>query len=146
MDTHDSNPTPTPDQARRIELLLHQLEALREALPGVLFHHEEYNGNGYPDGLVGENIPMDGRILAVCDAFDAMTSNRPYRDGMPFEKAIEILEDGAGTQWDPRLIEAFVANIDAINKIRVEHRPREQATRIAPVDGIAMIDPLPISV
>jgi HD-GYP domain-containing protein (c-di-GMP phosphodiesterase class II) len=125
--------------------ILHELEALREVLPGVLFHHEHFNGNGYPDGLVGENIPLDGRILAVCDAFDAMTSNRPYREGMPVEKAVEILQSGAGSHWDPRLIEVFVANIDAINKIRIEHHPREQATRIAPVNGQATIDPLPAS-
>ena len=69
--------------------ILHELDALRDVLPGVLYHHEHYDGNGYPDGLVGENIPIDGRILAVCDAFDAMTSDRPYRNGMPVEKALD---------------------------------------------------------
>lgn len=109
--------------------ILHELEALRDVLPGVLYHHEHYNGGGYPDGLVGENIPLDGRILAVCDAFDAMTSDRPYREGMPVEKAVQILCDGAGTHWDPKLIEVFVEQIDAIDQIRRNHRPRQQATR-----------------
>jgi HD-GYP domain-containing protein (c-di-GMP phosphodiesterase class II) len=126
--------------------ILHELEALRAVLPGVLYHHEHFNGNGYPDGLAGENIPLDGRILAVCDAFDAMTSDRPYRAGMPVEKAVEIIRRGAGSHWDPRLIEVFVANIDAIDKIRIEHQPRQQATRIPPVDGQATIDPMPTSV
>ncbi|MGB7342796.1 MAG: HD-GYP domain-containing protein, partial [Pirellulaceae bacterium] len=69
--------------------ILHDLEALQDVLPGVLYHHEHYNGKGYPDGLAGENIPIDGRIRAVCDAFDAMTSDRPYRKGMSTEKASE---------------------------------------------------------
>lgn len=125
--------------------ILHQLEALRDVLPGVLYHHEHFDGNGYPDGLAGENIPLDGRILAVCDAFDAMTSDRPYRDGMPVEKALKILQGGAGSHWDPKLIEAFVANADAIDKIRIEHRPREQALRSTAADGKPMIDPEPAS-
>jgi len=115
--------------------ILHELDALRDVLPGVLYHHEHYDGNGYPDGLVGENIPLDGRILAVCDAFDAMTSDRPYRDGMPIEKAAEILKGGSGRFWDPQLIEAFIAHLDEINQIRLQHRPREQATRRTSQDG-----------
>ncbi|NND99721.1 MAG: HD-GYP domain-containing protein [Pirellulaceae bacterium] len=119
--------------------ILQELEALQGVLPGVLYHHEHYNGKGYPDGLVGENIPIDGRILAVCDAFDAMTSDRPYRKGMPIEKAAEILRGGAGEYWDPNLIEVFLANIDQIDEIRLNHEPREQAMRPAPVDGIPAI-------
>lgn len=116
--------------------ILHGLDALQEILPGVLYHHEHFNGKGYPDGLVGENIPIDGRILAVCDAFDAMTSDRPYRKGMEIQKACEILSGGAGKYWDPKLIDAFLTNVDQFDQIRINHEPRAQATRQAPVDGV----------
>jgi response regulator RpfG family c-di-GMP phosphodiesterase len=87
--------------------ILNDLDQLRYVLPGVVHHHERIDGGGYPDGLAGDEIPLDGRILAVADAYDAMTSNRPYRDGMPVEKAFAILNEGAGTQWDAQLIAAF---------------------------------------
>lgn len=119
--------------------ILHELEALRDVLPGVLYHHEHYNGKGYPDGLAGDKIPLDGRILAVCDAFDAMTSDRPYRKGMPIEKAVEILGGGAGESWDPMLIETFCENIAAIKEIKQRHRPRQQASRPLPIDGQPLI-------
>ncbi len=109
--------------------ILHELEALRDVLPGVLYHHEHFDGTGYPDGLAAEAIPLDGRILAVCDAFDAMTSDRPYRAGMPIEKAIQILIDGSGSIWDPQIINVFIDRIDEINQIRREHRPRKQPQR-----------------
>jgi HD-GYP domain-containing protein (c-di-GMP phosphodiesterase class II) len=120
--------------------ILHELDALRDILPGVLYHHEHYDGNGYPDGLVGENIPIDGRILAVCDAFDAMTSDRPYRNGMPVEKALTILQEGSGKFWDPVLIDAFSKHIDQIEEIRIAHKPRQPASRPAPINGIPVFD------
>jgi HD-GYP domain-containing protein (c-di-GMP phosphodiesterase class II) len=120
--------------------ILHELDALRDVLPGVLYHHEHYDGNGYPDGLIGENIPIDGRILAVCDAFDAMTSDRPYRNGMPVEKALSILREGRGKFWDPVLIDAFANNIDQIEQIRISHKPRQPASRPAPIDGVPIFD------
>lgn len=83
-------------------------DALAHLLPGVRSHHERYDGRGYPDGLAGEAIPLDGRILAVADAFDAMTSDRPYRRGMPVARALAILEAGAGVQWDPKFVRIFV--------------------------------------
>jgi HD-GYP domain-containing protein (c-di-GMP phosphodiesterase class II) len=76
-------------------------------LPGVLYHHERYDGAGYPEGLKGEAIPMLARIIAVADSYDAMSSSRPYRPGMPLERVDEILTKGAGTQWDKNVIEAF---------------------------------------
>ncbi|WP_186578605.1 HD-GYP domain-containing protein [Aquibacillus kalidii] len=83
-------------------------EAMVELIPGVKYHHERYDGKGYPDGLAGENIPFFGRILAVADAFDAMTSNRPYRKGMSTAKALSIIDEGKGTQWDPVYAKLFV--------------------------------------
>ncbi|MEM8667868.1 MAG: HD-GYP domain-containing protein [Planctomycetota bacterium] len=115
--------------------ILHELEALRDVLPGVLYHHEHFDGNGYPDGLVGQNIPLDGRILAVCDAYDAMTSDRPYREGMPIERAIEILNGGSGRYWDPMIVDAFIENIDEMDQIRRNHRPRQHAQRPVPMNG-----------
>ncbi|MNJ59324.1 Cyclic di-GMP phosphodiesterase response regulator RpfG [compost metagenome] len=77
-------------------------------LPGVRSHHERYDGEGYPDGLQGEDIPLFGRIIAVADAFDAMTSDRPYRKGLDASTAISILEEGRGTQWDPYFVGLFI--------------------------------------
>jgi PAS domain S-box-containing protein/putative nucleotidyltransferase with HDIG domain len=81
---------------------------LQKAYPIVYHHHERWDGKGYPDGLAGEQIPMAARIVAVADAFDAMTSDRPYRKGMPREEATALLRDGSGSQWDAKAIEAFL--------------------------------------
>lgn len=89
--------------------ILHGITQLRYVLPGVLYHHESFDGSGYPDGLAGTEIPIEARILAVADSYDAMTSSRPYRSGMSHEKAIGILTDGAGSQWDPEIIDVFLA-------------------------------------
>ncbi|MCF6139407.1 HD domain-containing phosphohydrolase [Pseudalkalibacillus berkeleyi] len=83
--------------------------AMEPMIPGVCYHHERFDGKGYPDGLKGYKIPKFGRIIAVADAFDAMTSDRPYRKGMPSEKALQILKNGAGTQWDPEYASLFVS-------------------------------------
>ena len=80
-------------------------------LPGILHHHERYDGTGYPAGLKGEEIPLEARILAIADAFTAMTSARSYSDALPIDKALEELKRGAGTQFDPRLAEIFITAI-----------------------------------
>jgi putative nucleotidyltransferase with HDIG domain len=87
--------------------ILKDLKQLDKVLPVVLHHHESWDGSGYPEGLAGENIPALARIVAVCDAFDAMKSDRPYRQGMPDEKLDDIIRNGAGKQWDARVVEAF---------------------------------------
>ncbi|GAW30520.1 HD-GYP domain-containing protein [Carboxydocella sp. JDF658] len=74
----------------------------------VRHHHERYDGRGYPDGLKGEEIPIEARIMAIADTYDAMTSDRPYRSRMSKEKAINILLDCRGTQFDPQLVDVFV--------------------------------------
>ncbi|WP_254780685.1 HD domain-containing phosphohydrolase [Bacillus sp. UNCCL13] len=81
-------------------------------LPGVRSHHERVDGRGYPDRLSGNNIPLFGRIIAVADAFDAMTSDRPYRKGMEPGKAIKILQEGKGIQWDADIVDAFLEVFD----------------------------------
>jgi HD-GYP domain-containing protein (c-di-GMP phosphodiesterase class II) len=79
-----------------------------DIIDGVLTHHERYDGRGYPLGCAGEEIPFMGRLLAVADAFDAMTSHRPYRRGMSLERATEVLLTGKAVQWDPQMVNAFV--------------------------------------
>jgi hypothetical protein len=79
------------------------------ALQAVHTHHERLDGQGYPCGLAGDDIPYAGRVVALCDAFDAMTSTRPYRAGMPVETALERITSGLGTQWDAALGRSFVA-------------------------------------
>lgn len=88
-------------------ILVSAVPELAHTLPAVRHHHERWDGHGYPDGLAGENIPLPARIMAVADAFSAMTSNRPYRVGMTTDAALAILEEGAGRQWDPQCVHAF---------------------------------------
>lgn len=83
-------------------------EMMEPLIPGVKYHHERFDGHGYPEGLKGEDIPLFGRIMAVADAYDAMTSDRPYRRGMPVKKALDIIEEGKGTQWDPVFADLFL--------------------------------------
>ncbi|WP_238701180.1 HD domain-containing phosphohydrolase [Mariprofundus erugo] len=87
--------------------ILGKIKMLHPYIPMIRHHHEWFNGAGYPDGIGGEEIPIGARIMAVADAFDAMTADRPYRRGLPAEQAIERLEQGAGTQFDPELVAAF---------------------------------------
>ncbi len=102
--------------------ILRELESMEYVLPGVLHHHERHDGKGYPDGLVGQEAPLEGRLLAVVDAFDAMTSDRPYRSSMPLEKAFSILQEGAGSQWDAEIVEAFLKITPDIVRIRESYR------------------------
>jgi len=85
-----------------------KIEALAHLVPIIRHHHEWHDGNGYPDGLKGEEIPLLARILAVADGFEAMTSQRPYRWARSEEEALAELQKGAGTQWDPKVVEVFV--------------------------------------
>lgn len=78
----------------------------------ILKHHEWWDGNGYPLGLKGEEIPLECRILAICDAYDAMTNNRPYRQEMSEDKALEVIREGAGVQFDPVLVDIFCLYIE----------------------------------
>jgi len=88
--------------------IVRYLGFLREVIPSIESHHERYDGKGYPHGLRGENIPLGARILAVADAYDAMTSSRAYRNAMNHDQAADILKKGCGTQWDPVVVEAFL--------------------------------------
>jgi HD-GYP domain-containing protein (c-di-GMP phosphodiesterase class II) len=87
--------------------------------PMVLYHQEWYNGQGYPEGLRGEEIPLGARIVATIDAFDAITSDRPYRKALPRSVAIEELKKGSGTQFDPKVVVAFLDILDEENAVSV---------------------------
>jgi HD-GYP domain-containing protein (c-di-GMP phosphodiesterase class II) len=93
--------------------ILEPIAELGFALPGVLHHHERIDGQGYPQGLSGDQIPLMARILAVADAFDAMTSSRTYRAAMSNERAREVLTEGAGVQWDAEIVAAFLQTAGA---------------------------------
>lgn len=94
--------------------ILSDMRKLRHILPGVAYHHERIDGNGYPSGLAGDDIPLAARILAVADAFDAMSSSRPYRRGLSPSRIDEILREGMGTQWDARVVAALLACRDEV--------------------------------
>jgi HD-GYP domain-containing protein (c-di-GMP phosphodiesterase class II) len=81
---------------------------LRAALPSVLYHHERWDGGGYPTGRASTQIPLEARILSVVDCYDAMTSDRPYRAAMPPEQAVEEVDRCSGTQFDPDVALAFI--------------------------------------
>ncbi|HEY6572377.1 MAG TPA: HD domain-containing phosphohydrolase, partial [Candidatus Eisenbacteria bacterium] len=98
-------------------------------LPGVRSHHEHFDGTGYPDGLKGEGIPIEARIMAVADAFDAMTSDRPYRRALAEHDALAELKRNMGTHFDPRVIAAFEAIFPAVRRTLEHLRPREEAVR-----------------
>ena len=91
------------------EKVLEPNEALRDLIPIVKYHHERIDGKGYPEQLKGDKIPLAARIVSVADAYHALISDRPYRKGMPVEKACEILQMGSGTQWDADLVRHFIA-------------------------------------
>jgi putative two-component system response regulator len=94
-----------PEVGRRMIIGIPYLEP---AAPIVLHHHERWDGRGYPLGLAGEAIPIEARLLAIVDTFDAMTTDRPYRPSVPASAAFETLVDNAGTQFDPGIVQAFV--------------------------------------
>jgi HD-GYP domain-containing protein (c-di-GMP phosphodiesterase class II) len=106
--------------------LVSGVRSLRDALPYVLFHHERWDGGGYPTGRAGAEIPVEGRLLALVDAFDAMTSPRPYRDALGLDEALAEVERCAGTQFDPAIARTFLAAWDA-----GELAPREPVAAIA---------------
>jgi putative nucleotidyltransferase with HDIG domain len=88
--------------------ILLRIAAFRQAIPYVLYHHERWDGTGYPTGRAGEEIPLEARVLAVADAFDAMTSDRPYRPALSRAEALDEVSRCAGTQFDPEIVRIFL--------------------------------------
>lgn len=84
---------------------------LSEVVPYITYQKERYDGTGSPEGLKGQSIPFGSRIIAVADAYSAMTSDRPYRKAMPVDKALEIMQSEAGAKWDPVVINALADSV-----------------------------------
>jgi len=92
--------------------ILGKFKSFADIVPGIRHHHERFDGTGYPSGLKGEEIPMVGRIIAVADAYDAMTTNRPYRVKLGHRDALDELNQNAGTQFDPGIVDAFLTAVE----------------------------------
>jgi len=107
----------------------HHSKLLQMARVVALTHHEKWNGKGYPHGLAGEDIPLVGRITAVADVFDALTSKRPYKEAWPVDKAVELIRSEAGQHFDPRLVEAFLASIDQVLEIMERYAENSERAR-----------------
>jgi len=93
---------------------------LQHALSFVGAHHEKWDGTGYPNGIAGESIPLEGRLMAIADVYDALISERPYKKAFSHEKACEIIEEGSGSHFDPVLVEAFIRVKDEFDNITQE--------------------------
>ncbi len=96
---------------------------LKEARNMAAYHHERWDGKGYPEKLHGEVIPLSARIMAVADVFDALTSPRIYKPGFPLEKSLSIINEGSGTQFDPRCVEVFMDSLEDVKKILRKYNP-----------------------
>jgi HD-GYP domain-containing protein (c-di-GMP phosphodiesterase class II) len=106
--------------------ILKDIPQMNDLLPGVLYHHERYHGGGYPYGLRGTDIPLFGRVIALADSFDAMSSDRTYRCGMSLGRVLEEIARCAGTQFDPDLTETFLSlDFEAFYQMLTEHQRRQ---------------------
>ena len=106
--------------------ILKDIKQLYEITEIIKYHHEYYNGCGYPYGLKGEQIPLGSRIISIADAYDSMVSNRAYRKSLSSEEAVEILKQGAGKQFDPNLVQIFISVLpDALKEIQ-EYEDKQQ--------------------
>ncbi|MDT4898783.1 MAG: hypothetical protein QOH25_3860 [Acidobacteriota bacterium] len=117
--------------------IMSQIPAMKEFLPGMYMHHEMINGNGYPQGLKGDEIPMQARIVSVADTFDAMTTDRPYQRAMKFEDALSRIKDFVGTRYDERVVASLIAACESgqvrPGSVRLKRPPKERmATTPAP--------------
>lgn len=107
--------------ARGQRLLEGQSPLIQMASRIALTHHEHFDGRGYPLGLSGEDIPMEGRITAVADVFDALSCRRPYKPAFSLDECFEIMEEGRNSQFDPEVLDAFLSQREAIVKVRIEY-------------------------
>ncbi len=107
---------------------LSNVSTATEAVPVILHHHERFDGTGYPHGLSGEDIPIGARILLVADAFDAMTEDRPYRKAMPVADAVQELKRFSGTQFDPTVVDAFLAVLERTGRYPAKASGGDKAT------------------
>jgi len=107
--------------------ILKDIPQFADVLPGVLYHHERYDGKGYPAGLKGDDIPLIARIIGLADSFDAMSSTRTYRSAMDREKVMQEIADCAGVQFDPRLAEVFhTIDFTIYDRLVIKHHEESQ--------------------
>ncbi len=134
----------TPDEFEAVKLhprigyrLVQQVPALKPITPAILYHHERFDGGGYPSGLKGEAIPLSARIFSIADAFDAITTDRPYRRAQTSEQAVAEIQRCAGTQFDPEVVEAFTLLAEADKTLLLtdtyDHAGRDHAISTPPV-------------
>ncbi len=102
---------------------------LQAAAEIALTHHEKFDGTGYPSGLAGDEIPLYGRIVAVADVFDALTSERPYKKAWELERALDLLREGAGEHFDPACVSAFLSRLDEVGVVRARFQDEADALR-----------------
>jgi HD-GYP domain-containing protein (c-di-GMP phosphodiesterase class II) len=130
--------------------IMSQIRAMKEFLPGMYMHHEMVNGEGYPQGLKGDEIPLMAKIVSVADTFDAMTTDRPYQSAMKFEEALKRIESLVGTRYDPSVVSAF-AEACADGQIRpgsikLKNRVAPEAKILVPsLEANAEPEPVPVS-
>jgi putative nucleotidyltransferase with HDIG domain len=129
--------------AERGARMLAEVPGLEEAAAAVRHHHEDWDGRGYPEGLAGERIPVASRIIRVADAYDAMTSPRPFRDALDHEAAVAELAKGAGTRFDPEVVSAF-RELAALAQIRGHIRRGDFGSQFLPVKPPADLRKLPM--
>jgi putative two-component system response regulator len=106
----------------RIEKSAAEHDFLKHAKVIAGTHHEKWNGQGYPMGLEGDMIPLEGRLMAIADVYDALISTRPYKEPMSYDEAAKIIEEGSGTHFDPNLVELFVELEPEFERIANESR------------------------
>jgi response regulator RpfG family c-di-GMP phosphodiesterase len=107
-------------------------ESMKMSADIARHHHERFDGGGYPLGLRGEDIPLSARIVAIADVWDALLAARPYKKPWNEEAAIDLLRSGAGTQFDPILVDAFLSNLETLREIRTESERRHFDRRGTP--------------
>jgi len=123
--------------------IMSQIPAMRDFLPGMYMHHEMINGEGYPQGLKGDEIPLQARIVSVADTFDAMTTERPYQRAMDLEAALTRLKSFIGTRYDPRVVAAFIAACEAgkirpgVTRVNRNRKPVPESPAVEPWLGEA---------
>ena len=123
--------------------IMSQIPAMRDFLPGMYMHHEMINGEGYPQRLKGDEIPLQARIVSVADTFDAMTTERPYQRAMDLEAALTRLKSFIGTRYDPRVVAAFIAACEAgkirpgVTRVNRNRKPAQESPAVEPWLGEA---------
>ena len=132
--------------------IMSQIPAIKDFLPGMYMHHEMIDGQGYPQGLKGDEIPLMARIVSVADTFDAMTTDRPYQQAMKFEEAVRRIQSFVGTRYDARVVDAFTEACEdgqiRPGSVRLKKRTAAEprSPQISPISAEALIKPEPLPV